>query len=56
MMSPPDHSFKNRTGSLVEPEKTRTNDFAGLISALDRTRNQTGKNRANRGPTAGVAY
>jgi hypothetical protein len=29
------HSFKNRTGSLVEPEKTGTGDLAGLLSALD---------------------
>jgi hypothetical protein len=30
------HSFKNRTSSLVGPEKTETSDLTGLLSALDR--------------------
>jgi hypothetical protein len=32
------HSFKNRTGSLVRPEKIGTDDLTGLLSALDRPR------------------
>jgi hypothetical protein len=32
------HSFKNQTGSLVEPEKTGTDDLSGLFSAQDRSR------------------
>jgi hypothetical protein len=32
------HSFKNRTGPPVEPEKTGTGDPIGLLSALDRSR------------------
>jgi hypothetical protein len=35
---PPNHSFKNRTGSVVQPEKTGTGASAGLLSAEDRTR------------------
>jgi hypothetical protein len=31
------HSFKNRTGPPVEPEKTGTGDPIGLLSALDRS-------------------
>jgi hypothetical protein len=50
------HSFKNRIGSLVEPEKTGTGDLAGLLSALDRTHHRTRKNRSDRGPTAGLAH
>jgi hypothetical protein len=42
------HSLKNRTGSLVEPEKTGTSDLAGLLSALDHPRYRTGKNQLNR--------
>jgi hypothetical protein len=37
------HSFKNRTGSPIEPEKTGTGVPTSLLSALDRTRNWTGK-------------
>jgi hypothetical protein len=31
-----EHSFKNRTGPPVEPEKIGTRAFAGCLSALDR--------------------
>jgi hypothetical protein len=47
------HSFKNRTGSPVKPEKTGTNVLTGLLSAQDRSRYRTAKNRPNRGPTSG---
>jgi hypothetical protein len=42
------HSFKNRTGPAVEPEKTGTGGLAGLLSAQDRPRQRPGKNRSNR--------
>jgi hypothetical protein len=42
------HNLKNRTGSLVEPEKTRIGDLAGLLSALDHPRYRTEKNQLNR--------
>jgi hypothetical protein len=48
-----DHSFKNRTGSPVEPEKTGTGSLAGLLGASDRTRHRTVINRPNRGSTTG---
>jgi hypothetical protein len=51
--STPEHSFKNWTGSPVEPEKTRTGSLAGLLGAQDRTRHRTVLNRPNRGSTAG---
>jgi hypothetical protein len=44
----PVHSLKNRTGSLVEPEKTGTGDHAGLLSALNHLRYRIGKNQLNR--------
>ena len=43
-----DHSLKNRTGPPVGPEKTGTGDLSGLLSALNRPRQRTGKNRLNR--------
>ena len=49
------HSLKNRTGPAVRPEKTGTGASAGLLSALDRPRHWTGKNRLNRGQPAGSA-
>jgi hypothetical protein len=42
------HSLQNRTSSLVEPEKPGTDDLAGLLSALDCPRHQTGKNQVKR--------
>jgi hypothetical protein len=47
------HSFKNWTGSPVEPEKPGTSDLTGLLSAQDRSRYRTAKNWPNRGPTSG---
>ena len=41
------HSLKNRIGSPVGPEKTRTGDLTGSFSALDRSRQQASKNREN---------
>jgi hypothetical protein len=38
----PSHSFKNRTGPAVQPEKTGTGASSGLLSAQDRTRKWTG--------------
>jgi hypothetical protein len=49
------HSFKNRTGPAVGPEKTGTGDLAGLLSAQDRPRQRPGKNRANRPVFSGTA-
>jgi hypothetical protein len=47
------HSFKNRTGPAVQPEKTGTSASAGFFSALDRMRRLDRLNRTNHGPTAG---
>jgi hypothetical protein len=47
------HSFKNRTGSLVQPEKTGTRASTGYLSALDQLRNRARINRSKHGSTAG---
>jgi hypothetical protein len=50
------HSFKNRTGPAIEPEKTKTRALSGSLSALDHLRKRAGINQRNRGPTAGFTY
>jgi hypothetical protein len=49
------HSFKNWTGSPVQPEKTGTKASAGYLSALDQLRNRAAINRSKHGSTAGFA-
>lgn len=41
------HSLKNRTGPAVELEKIRIGDPDSSLSAADRSRNRTGKNKLN---------